>query len=171
MNKSDLLELCCLCQAYSIQQSKPRAVCVNRNNTQSSLCPKSSHLSRPPSCLVTCLHCNKKQCFDCCSEIHKLLVKKAGLTDLVNHSWFVNMSNLLKEGSLFNGSSIDFGTCCQFTQSIQAPIPQVSVTFSKTFAPASRGLMKLFSNKINPDSNSDSDYVPPRWLKKSGFSD
>ena len=166
MNNSDLLELCCLCQAHSIQQTKPRAVCVNRNKTQSSLCPKSSHLSGPPSCLVTCLHCNKKQCLACCSELHKLLVKKAGHKDLVNHSWFFNISNLLKDTSSFNGSSIDFGTCCQFTQSIQAPIPQVSVTFSKTFAPASRGLMNLFSNQIESDSDSDSDYLPIRVIGK-----
>ena len=47
-----------------------------------------------------------------------------------------------------------------------------SQSFSpKTYAPASTGFMDLFSNKIDPDSNSDSDYLPTKVIWKSGVSD
>jgi len=167
ISNTDLPESCCLCQAYSVQQPKARAMYVSNNISHNPQCSPSHHPNSPPQCcLVTCLHCNKRQCLACSSDLHLILMKKVGQKDtgsqVKSNSWLCRMTKLLEDPSSFDGSFIEFGTCCQFTQSIPSPTPSVSVYFSKTYAPVSTGLINIFTNNNDSDSNSNQNTCPRR---------
>ena len=155
-------ERCVLCSPFSVQQCGARSKSV------------STHASTYPHGLMQCLNCGKHACFSCCSSLHQILQQMLNKPSTLKEErnairtspWFIEVGRLICHPQLFFQSSIAFGSCCEFSASVEKEKKRkaniIFPKFTRHYLPNS---VYGRSSSLG-SSESESEYVPQKVVLK-----